>query len=99
MTETQILVEVAYAREQEQALLPVAGETGLTAVQAIERSGILERFPEIDLETYKIGIFGKLAQLDQALNTGDRVEIYHPLIADPKQARKNRARAGSKAEV
>ena len=97
MTEAQIEVEVAYAREQEQALLRVSGEAGLTASQAIERSGILERFPEIDLEHYKIGIFGKLAKMDQTLHSGDRVEIYHPLIADPKQARKNRAGAGAKA--
>lgn len=97
MTDGQILVEVAYAREQEQALLPVRGDAGLTAAEAIERSGILARFPEIDLETYKIGIFGKLIKQDQVLKAGDRVEIYHPLIADPKQARKNRAGASAKA--
>jgi putative ubiquitin-RnfH superfamily antitoxin RatB of RatAB toxin-antitoxin module len=66
----------------------------LTAKQAIEVSGILERFPEIDLKINKIGIFGKVAKLDTLLTEGDRVEIYRPLIADPKEARKKRAAEG-----
>jgi putative ubiquitin-RnfH superfamily antitoxin RatB of RatAB toxin-antitoxin module len=88
--EPTIKVEVVFAREQVQALLQVEGARGLTAGEAIERSGILGRFPEIDLATNKIGIYGKLAKPEQALEDGDRVEIYPPLIADPKQARKNR---------
>ena len=94
MTEQTIDVEVAYARAKAQALLPLKGETGMTLKDAIERSGILERFPEIDLGVNKVGIYGKLAKLDQALQSGDRVEIYPPLIADPKQARKKRAAEG-----
>jgi hypothetical protein len=62
--------------------------------EAIERSGIIERFPEIDLAKNKVGIFGKLAKLDKVLQPGDRVEIYRPLIADPKEARKKRAAQG-----
>lgn len=85
-----IKVEVVFAREHVQALLQVEGAVGMTAGEAIERSGILGRFPEIDLAVNKIGIYGKLAKPDQALEDGDRVEIYPPLIADPKQARKNR---------
>jgi putative ubiquitin-RnfH superfamily antitoxin RatB of RatAB toxin-antitoxin module len=91
VTDEQIKVEVAYARERAQALLNVSGPQGLRVSDAIERSGILERFPEIDLSVNKVGIFGKMARLDQALQNGDRVEIYVPLIADPKQARKDRA--------
>ncbi|WP_338074102.1 RnfH family protein [Halochromatium glycolicum] len=91
MTEQTIQVEVAYAREHAQALLPVQGETGMTVADAIERSGIQARFPEIDLAVNKVGIFGKVTKLDQVLASGDRVEIYPPLIADPKQARKQRA--------
>lgn len=87
----KIRVEVAYAREKQQALLQVQGEPGLTIEQAIERSGVLQRFPEIDLGVNKVGVFGKVAKLDAALADGDRVEIYPPLIADPKQARKARA--------
>ncbi|MBK5931693.1 RnfH family protein [Halochromatium salexigens] len=96
-TEKTVDVEVAYAREQAQALIPVKGESGMTLADAIKRSGILARFPEIDLEVNKVGIFGKVAKLDQVLASGDRVEIYPPLIADPKQARKQRA-TGSNAE-
>lgn len=91
MTDETIRVEVAYAREAAQALLPVQGPEGLTIADAIERSGITQRFPEIDLSANKVGVFGKVAKLDTALADGDRVEIYPPLIADPKQARKSRA--------
>jgi uncharacterized protein len=94
VAEERIQVEVAFARENEQAILPVEGAQGLTAREAIERSGILTRFPEIDLAINKIGVFGKLAKLDQVLRGGDRVEIYRPLVADPKQARKKRAAEG-----
>ena len=66
----------------------------MTVREAIERSGILKRFPEIDLEINKVGIFGRLVTLEQALDTGDRVEIYLPLIADPKAQRKKRAAEG-----
>jgi uncharacterized protein len=91
VTDETLRVEVAYAREHAQALLPVQGAPGLTIREAIERSGVLERFPEIDLAANKVGVFGKVAKLDMALADGDRVEIYPPLIADPKQARKTRA--------
>lgn len=97
MTDEQIQVEVAYAREHAQALLRVKGAQGLCVSDAIERSGILERFSEIDLSVNKVGIFGKTVRLDQALQDGDRVEIYAPLIADPKQARKDRAAGGAAA--
>lgn len=94
MADKRIAVEVAYVGEQEQALLAVEADAGLTAREAVERSGILRRFPEIDLGTNKLGIFGKLAKPDQVLESGDRVEIYRPLIADPKEARKKRAAEG-----
>lgn len=87
----RIQVEVAYAQPSEQALLAVEGDASLTVGEAIERSGVLKRFPEIDLSVNKIGVFGKLAKMDQTLVNGDRVEIYRPLIADPKAARKKRA--------
>jgi putative ubiquitin-RnfH superfamily antitoxin RatB of RatAB toxin-antitoxin module len=94
VAEQHIQVEVAYGKEAEQALLAVEGDQGLTVKEAIERSGILKRFPEIDLGTNKVGVFGKLTKLDQALQNGDRVEIYRPLIADPKEQRKKRAAEG-----
>jgi len=89
-----IQVEVAYARPDVQLIIPVAVEEGASISNAIERSGILERFPEIDLATAKVGIFGKLSKKDAPLRAKDRVEIYRPLIADPKEVRKKRAAEG-----
>jgi len=94
VTEDRHRVEVAYARQDEQRILSVAAGKGLTVREAIEQSGILRRFPEIDLTVNRVGVFGKLAQLDQVLEPGDRVEIYRPLIADPKAMRKQRAAQG-----
>jgi len=91
-----VKVEVAYARPEEQVIIPVEVEEGATLSSAIERSGILERFPEIDLDKAKLGIFGKLSKPDTALRAKDRVEIYRPLIADPKVVRKQRAAEGKK---
>lgn len=94
VVEEIIEVEVAYATRDEQCILKVQGKPGLTLMQAVERSKIVERFPEIDPAKAKIGIFGKLARPDALLVDGDRVEIYRPLIADPKEARKRRAAEG-----
>jgi putative ubiquitin-RnfH superfamily antitoxin RatB of RatAB toxin-antitoxin module len=92
--QAKIRVEVAYARLREQVLLELDVAAGTTAHQAIQQCGILQRFPEIDLAENKIGIFGKVTKLDTPLQAGDRVEIYRPLIADPKEQRKKRAAAG-----
>lgn len=89
-----ISVEVAYATPEEQRIISLEVVPGTTLRQAIEQSGILEHFSEIDLGNAKVGIFGKLKKLDETLHAGDRVEIYRPLIADPKQVRKQRAAAG-----
>jgi len=89
-----IQVEVAYALPHEQIVRVVEGEPGMTVREAIERSGILELHPEIDLTRAKVGVFGKVTRLDAVLYPGDRVEIYRPLIADPKEARKKRAAQG-----
>lgn len=91
-------VEVAYARHDVQVIVPLQVPPGTSARQAIERSGLLERFPEIGLERNKVGIFGKVVELDQPLRARDRVEIYRPLIADPKEVRKRRARHGVRAD-
>ncbi|HEY9049983.1 MAG TPA: RnfH family protein [Gammaproteobacteria bacterium] len=91
-----INVEVAYARADKQVILPVNVPVGTTAEQAIRFSGILEQFPEIDLDSNKIGIFSKLSKLDSELKEGDRVEIYRPLIADPKEVRRKREAEGKR---
>lgn len=86
-------VEVAYALPDRQTLLALEVKPGATARDAIEASGILDSHPEIDLEHNKIGIFGRTVALDEGLRKGDRVEIYRPLIIDPKEVRKQRAEA------
>ena len=92
----RISIEVAYARPEEQVILKLDVAPDTSIQQAIEQSGMLERFPEIDVGTLKAGVFGKLKKLTQTLQQGDRVEIYRPLIADPKQVRKERAAAGKR---
>ena len=91
MTQQQRKLEVAYALPQEQVIVALDFADEITVEEAIKRSGLLERFPEIDLHTHKVGVFGKLTQLERVLQPGDRVEIYRKLIADPKQARRQRA--------
>ncbi len=91
-----IMVEVAYARADDQVILPIKVKPGVTLEFAIKQSGILEAFPEIDLSKNKVGVFGKLKKLDIELREGDRVEIYRALIADPKEIRKQRAAEGKK---
>lgn len=84
-------IEVTYALPEEQVLLTLDVEPGTTAEQAVKLSGVLERFTEIDLTKNKLGIFGKTTKADQVLRDKDRVEIYRPLIADPKESRRKRA--------
>ena len=90
-TRRVLRVEVAYARRDRQVLLTLEVEEGTTARQAVERSGILQRYPEMDLAGAGLGIFGRVVSPDTPLREGERVEIYSPLIADPKDARRKRA--------
>jgi putative ubiquitin-RnfH superfamily antitoxin RatB of RatAB toxin-antitoxin module len=90
----QIAIEVVFAKPGEQFLHQIHVPADSTIELAIRQSGVLERFPEIDLATNKVGVFGKAAPLKSTLNDGDRIEIYRPLIADPKEARKKRAAEG-----
>ncbi len=87
----RIRVEIAYALPDRQVILTASVPPDSTAQQAIEASGILLQFPEIDLGKNKIGIFSRLVPLTQTLQAHDRIEIYRPLIADPKAARRERA--------
>ncbi len=84
-------VEVAYARPDQQQIVALQVVPGCTIQNAIEQSGILQQYPEIRLDKNKVGIFGKLSQLQTRLRAGDRVEIYRPLLADPKAVRRKRA--------
>jgi len=77
-------VGVAYANQSKQVWLKVDLPTGGTVIDAIKASGVLDLFPEIDLDVQKIGICGKMTKPDVKLKEGDRVEIYRPITADPK---------------
>lgn len=94
MNQENITVEVAYALPEQQLIIPLQVPAGTTAEQAIAQSGILTKFPNIDLSQQQIGIFGKLTRPDATLRNLDRVEIYRSLIADPKEVRKQRAAEG-----
>ena len=91
MAEALIDVEVAYATPEQQMIVALKMPEGTTVEQAINVSGLLDRFPEIDAADIKVGIFGNVCKLDQQLRKDDRVEIYRPLIHDPKEARRQRA--------
>jgi len=90
-------IEVAYALPDQQVIIPLQVEAGTTIEQAVQLSGIQAKFPEIDLEENKLGVFGKICKPDTPLKEQDRVEIYRKLIADPKESR--RARAEKKEAV
>ncbi len=89
-----ITVEIVYAAPQRQALYRVEMGAERTVRAAIEASGVLNDFPDIELSRNRVGIFSRLVPLDTPLRDGDRVEIYRPLQADPKEARRRRAEQG-----
>ncbi|RVU33250.1 RnfH family protein [Rheinheimera riviphila] len=87
----QLSVEVAFALPERQSLLSLSVPLGVTVQQAIELSGILTSHPEIKLDVNKVGIWSRTVKLDELVKNGDRIEIYRPLIADPKDMRRRRA--------
>ncbi len=86
-----MIVEVAYARDDKQSLISLEVKERVTVKEVIELSGILDTYKQIDLFKDRVGIFSKFVTLDTVLREKDRVEIYRPLIADPKKVRKERA--------
>ncbi|MGH8354496.1 MAG: RnfH family protein [Pseudomonas sp.] len=101
MGKPSIRVEVVYALADRQKLLSLSVPYGTTARQAAKRSGMAAHFPGLDLASCPLGIFGKaLAKPEErVLEEGERVEIYRPLIADPKEVRKQRAAKAAQAKV
>ncbi len=90
-----IHIQVLYALPKTQKIIDLDLPESTTALEAVKKSGLLERFPEIDLEnTHKLGIYAKLIKSDTPLRDKDRIEIYRPLIADPKAVRRKRAEEG-----
>ncbi|MBL5884812.1 RnfH family protein [Lelliottia aquatilis] len=92
----KITVEVAYAMPEKQYLQRVKLEEGATVEEAIRASGLLELRSDIDLAQNKVGIYSRPVKLSDVVNDGDRVEIYRPLIADPKELRRQRAEKAGK---
>lgn len=90
MTE-KLHIEVCYALPEEQKLLRIEVAVGTSAAQAVADSGILKFFPEIDTNNLELGIYNVTVENEMLLKDGDRVEIYRPLLADPKEVRKRRA--------
>ena len=89
-----ISIEVVYPLPQEQILWQVQVAPNTTVREAIQASGVLNRYSELELEKLSVGIFGKVTQLDTVVRVKDRIEIYRPLLADPKEVRKRRAAEG-----
>lgn len=83
-------VGLTYAEPGNQVWLNLEVPEGATLQDAIEASGILERFPHIDLDQQKVGVFGKIKPLQTELSEGDRVEIYRPIVADPKKVKRRK---------
>jgi putative ubiquitin-RnfH superfamily antitoxin RatB of RatAB toxin-antitoxin module len=89
-----IHIEVAYATPDKQVLLGLSVPEGTTVAGGIERSAIQDEFPELNMDIKTVGIFSRKVPMDHLLREGDRIEIYRPLIADPKEARRQRAKSG-----
>ena len=92
--EASIRIEVCYAKPEVQAMVALTVASGTTALQALERSGLPQRFPEIDMAKAVLGIRGKRVEFDHVLVEADRLEILRPLTADPKETRRRRAAKG-----
>ena len=94
MNAAKLYIEIAYATPEQQLILEQQVVVGSSPREAVVQSDIDRYFPEIDKQSCDIGIFGKAVRPDQGLENGDRIEIYRPLIADPKEVRKRRAAEG-----
>jgi len=86
-----IHVEVVYALPNEQRVFTLVVNKAMTVEEIIEQSGVIEQYPEIDLKQNKVGVFSRNVKLDATVRDKDRIEIYRPLLADPKEIRRKRA--------
>jgi putative ubiquitin-RnfH superfamily antitoxin RatB of RatAB toxin-antitoxin module len=98
-TDAAIVVQIAYARADKAVLRDLTVPEGTTLQEAIFTSGILRDEPDVDLSICKVGIFGKVKPMETVLRENDRIEIYRPLIADPKDARHRRVKAERKEKA
>jgi putative ubiquitin-RnfH superfamily antitoxin RatB of RatAB toxin-antitoxin module len=90
--QTCIRIEVVYATPQKQVLLSLSVPQGSTVAEGIDQSAIQEEFPGMDIKSDSVGIFSRKVPLEHVLREGDRIEIYRPLVVDPKEARRQRAK-------
>jgi hypothetical protein len=88
-----IRVEVVYALAGREEVAMVSLPAGATALDALAASGLMRRHPEIDFASLRLGVLGKRVPADARVADGDRVEVYRPLVNDPKESRRRRARA------
>lgn len=91
MKQDNLIVEVAYATPERQKILQCRVPPQTTLIEAVESSGLAKLFPELDLATASFGIWGKVKPANTPLEDGQRIEVYRPLIADPKESRRRRA--------
>ena len=96
MAHAEFEIEVVYALPAAQTLVCLRVSAGATVEQALTQSGLLARYPALDLATARVGVFGKIVTLDTLLRAGDRVEIYRPLLIEPKEARRRRVNSKNK---
>jgi putative ubiquitin-RnfH superfamily antitoxin RatB of RatAB toxin-antitoxin module len=89
-----INIEVVLGLPGRQKLIPLTVDSAITVAEAIQKSGIAEEFPEQDINSCKVGIWGRVVQANQTLREGDRIEIYRPLTIDPRDARRQLAEHG-----
>lgn len=101
MVDPVIEIEVVYAAVDRQVLRTLSVPQGTTVREAVLKSGIGDEFPELDLSDYQLGIFGKVVADPQVrlIQAGDRIEIYRPLLADPKEVRRLRAAKAAEAKA
>ena len=98
MESETLQIEVAYALPHKQQIVIVEVVEGTTVLEAVKQSSITQVFPEIDIDNVKMGIFGKSVKPKQEVKAGDRIEVYRPLISDPKATRKARADKKAKSD-
>ncbi|MGL6170506.1 MAG: RnfH family protein [Vibrio sp.] len=97
MSSERLQVEVVYALPHEQHVVKLDVEPSATVEDIIQHSGVLLKYPEIDLAVNKVGIFSRNVKLDAQVRDKDRIEIYRPLLADPKEIRRKRAEQAKQA--
>lgn len=100
MSDPMIQIEVAYALPEKQMIIPLTVKKGTTMYDAVVQSGIAAKFEGLDVEAVPMGVFGKAERKpkERVLEEGERVELYRPLIADPKEVRKKRAAKKAEGE-